>query len=60
MHTNCNILAPEILSVFRNSQIFHDNSSKSTSQASNKTPTVHKISSQIDQDKLIERLEGKE
>lgn len=53
--TNGPMLAPEVLSVFANSQIFHDHQPLKKSVS----PSVHgKSPREADSDKLLKRLEG--
>lgn len=69
IQTNVPILAPEIISVFENSQIFHEHEPHHQKTPTNKqikfgnlTPSVHRKRSgnnQSDSEKLLERLEGK-
>lgn len=68
IQTNVPFLAPEILAVFANSQIFHDNQPTKSLAIVHKSPTIHddlkkhaiSISSDSDssEQKLLKRLEG--
>lgn len=64
IQTSVPILAPEILAVFANSQIFQDNQSKGLSRVNTKTylPGIHsgsiKDKLENDQEKLLFHLEG--
>lgn len=58
IQTNAAFLAPEILSVFANSQIFHDNQPQLKKSSTQPTPIHGHSSREMDSDKLIMRLEG--
>lgn len=64
IQTNVPFLAPEILAVFANSQIFHDNQPTKSLAIVHKSPAIHedpKKHSRTDSDnekKLLKRLEG--
>lgn len=64
IQTNVPFLAPEILSVFANSQIFHDNQPTKSLAIVHKSPSIHeetKKHTRNDSDsekKLLKRLEG--
>lgn len=62
IQTSVPILAPEILSVFANSQIFHDHGQKTSGRGSIKpktqSPMVHRKPKESDTVELLARLEG--
>lgn len=58
IQTNAAFLAPEILSVFANSQIFHDNQPQLKKSSTQPTPIHGQPSREMDSEKLIMRLEG--
>lgn len=67
IQTNVPFLAPEILAVFANSQIFHDNQPTKSLAIVHKSPTIHddlkkhgihSIESDSSEKKLLKRLEG--
>lgn len=59
IQTTVPILAPEILAVFANSQIFNEHQPKLTRNATkNYLPGIHGKDKETDEEKLIKRLEG--